>query len=67
MSYEPDRSPRHSARSASWREYAQGTLLQVEREPLHGEAMVLLCGATPQAMFRAAVDAVASCYPRPAS
>lgn len=61
MSYESEQ-PRHSPRSASWREYPDGALLQVEREPRHGEPRVLLLGATPQAMFRAAVDAVASCF-----
>ncbi len=58
----PDGAPRHSTRSASWREYAEGTLLQVERGPRQGRPMVLLTGASPDAMFRAAVDAVASCF-----
>lgn len=57
----PDGLPRHSSRSASWREYQAGALLQVERGPRHGRPMVLLTPATPDALFRAAVDAVASC------
>lgn len=62
MGYVPDRAPQHSVRSASWREYPDGALLQVERESRHGDERVLLTGATRQALFRAAVDAVASCY-----
>ena len=58
----PDGTPRHSRRSASWREYAEGALLQVERGPRQGRPMVLLTGASPDTMFRAAVDAVASCF-----
>ncbi|HEY8301571.1 MAG TPA: ESX secretion-associated protein EspG [Jatrophihabitans sp.] len=58
----PDEPPRHSARSATWREYDAGTLLQVERGRRQGQPVVLLTGAGPDALFRAAVDAVASCY-----
>ena len=53
---------RHSTRSASWREYDEGALLQVERGPRLGQETVLLTGASPDALFRAAVDAVASCF-----
>jgi hypothetical protein len=54
--------PRHSTRSATWREYDEGAVLHVERGPRHGEATVLLTACTPDALFRAAVDAVSSLY-----
>jgi hypothetical protein len=60
--YPADGEPRHAVRSATWREYDDGAVLQAERRARHGEPIVLLTPATPQALFAAAVDAVASCY-----
>jgi hypothetical protein len=54
--------PRHSSRSATWREYAEGAVLHVERGARRGETTVLLTPCTPDALFRAAVDAVASLF-----
>ena len=53
---------RHSTRSATWREFADGGLLQVERGSRAGEPVVLLAALTPDALFRAAVDAISSAY-----
>jgi hypothetical protein len=64
LSY-PGAQPRHSSRSATWREYDEGAVLHVERGPRHGEPIVLLTSCTPDALFRAAVDAVSSLYERP--
>ena len=55
-------SGRHASRSASWREFPAGAVLQVERGVRHGEQMMLLAPLTTQALFRAAVDAVTSSY-----
>jgi hypothetical protein len=54
--------PRHSIRSATWREYDEGAVLHAERGPRRGEPIVLLTPCTPDALFRAAVDAVTSLY-----
>lgn len=54
----------HSARSATWREFDEGALLQVERGERQGEAWILLTPLTPDSLFRAAVDAVGSVYER---
>jgi len=54
----------HSARSATWREFDEGALLQVERGDRHGEAWILLTPLTPDSLFRAAVDAVGTVYER---
>jgi len=54
--------PRHSTRSATWREYDEGAVLHVERGARRGEPTVVLTPCTPDALFRAAVDAVASLY-----
>jgi hypothetical protein len=62
LGYDEQGQPRHSTRSATWREFAEGALLQVERGTRHGEALVLLTPATPDAMFRAAADAVTSVF-----
>ena len=56
------REPRHSTRSATWREYDEGAVLHVERGARRGESIVQLTPCTPDALFRAAVDAVASLY-----
>jgi hypothetical protein len=62
LGYEERGEPRHSTRSATWREFAEGVLLQVERGVRHGEPVVLLTPATADAMFRAAADAVTSVF-----
>jgi hypothetical protein len=57
---------RHSTRSATWREFEQGGLLQIERGARRGEAVVLVTPLGAEALFRAAVDAVSSVYePQP--
>lgn len=53
-----DGSARHAPRAAGWREYPDGGLLQIERPG----AKVLLCAYTHDAVFQAAVDAIASGY-----
>lgn len=53
---------RHSTRSTNWREFPDGALLQVERGARRGEPIVLLTPGTTDALFRSAVDAVASVY-----
>jgi hypothetical protein len=55
-------SERHSTRSATWREFGSGALLQVERGVRQGEAVIMLTSFTPDALFRAAVDAIGSVY-----
>jgi hypothetical protein len=62
VGHDPDGSGRHSRRSASWREFDEGALLQVERGERQGEKRILLAPFTPDAVFRAAVDAIASVY-----
>jgi hypothetical protein len=52
----------HSRRSASWREFPDGALLQVERGERHGQPRILLAPYTPDVLFRAAVDAIGSVY-----
>lgn len=52
----------HSRRSATWREFDEGALLQVERGRRQGQARILLTPYTPEALFRAAVDAIGSVY-----
>jgi DNA-binding transcriptional ArsR family regulator len=56
---------RHSPRSTNWREFNEGALLQVERGSRHGEQVVLLTPGTTDALFRSAVDAVASVFEAP--
>jgi EspG family len=58
----PQGSDQHSTRSATWREYEQGALLQVERGSRQGEPMIMMTPFTPDALFRAAVDAIGSVY-----
>ena len=53
---------RHSTRSTNWREFNEGALLQAERGARHGEQIVLLTPGTTDALFRSAVDAVASVF-----
>jgi hypothetical protein len=53
---------RHSTRSTNWREFDEGALLQVERGARHGEQIVLLTPGSTDALFRSAVDAVASVF-----
>ncbi len=53
---------RHSTRSTNWREFNEGALLQAERGARHGEQFVLLTPGTTDALFRSAVDAVASVF-----
>ena len=62
VGHDPDGTGRHSRRSASWREFGEGALLQLERGARQGEARILLTPYTPEAVFRAAVDAIASVY-----
>lgn len=62
MAYAPGGQPRHSARSATWREYEDGAFAQVERGARQGRPIVALTPWTPDALFRAAIDAVASLY-----
>jgi hypothetical protein len=62
VAHEADGTSRHSTRSASWRELDQGALLQVERGVRQGTAMIMLTPLTPDALFRAAVDAIGSVY-----
>lgn len=53
---------RHSTRSTNWREFTEGALLQVERGTRQGDQVVLLTPGTTDALFRSAVDAVASVF-----
>ncbi len=62
VGHDPDGTGRHSRRSASWREFDEGALLQVERGQRQGETRILLTPYTTDALFRAAVDAIASVY-----
>ncbi|HZZ95682.1 MAG TPA: ESX secretion-associated protein EspG [Jatrophihabitantaceae bacterium] len=62
VGHDQDGTGRHSRRSASWREFADGALLQIERGERQGETRILLSPYTPDAVFRAAVDAIASLY-----
>jgi hypothetical protein len=62
VGHDPDGTGRHSRRSASWREFDEGALLQVERGARQGDTRILLAPYTPDAVFRAAVDAIASVY-----
>jgi hypothetical protein len=52
----------HSRRSATWREFEDGALLQIERGERQGKARILLTPYTPDALFRAAVDGIGSVY-----
>jgi hypothetical protein len=52
----------HSRRSATWREFDGGALLQIERGRRQGQARILLTPYTNDALFRAAVDAIGSVY-----
>lgn len=56
---------RHSTRSTNWREFDEGALLQAERGARHGEQIVLLTPGSTDALFRSAVDAVASVFEAP--
>ncbi len=56
---------RHSSRSTNWREFNEGALLQVELGSRHGEQVVALTPGTTDALFRSAVDAVASVFEEP--
>jgi hypothetical protein len=62
VGHDPAGTGRHSRRSASWREFDEGALLQVERGERQGEKRILLAPFTPDAVFRAAVEAIASVY-----
>jgi EspG family len=62
VAHDADGASQHSTRSASWRELEQGALLQIERGRRHGTEMILLTPLTPDALFRAAVDAISSVY-----
>lgn len=56
---------RHSTRSTNWREFTEGALLQVELGSRSGEQVLLLTPGTTDALFRGAVDAVASVFETP--
>jgi hypothetical protein len=53
---------RHSTRSATWREFGAGALLQVERGIRHNEPMIMLTPFTLDTLFRVALEAISSVY-----
>lgn len=67
LSYPSGAEPTPSPRSAGWREYPEGAVLHAQLPAQRGEPMVQLAPLTPEGLFRAAVDAVASCYEAPST
>jgi hypothetical protein len=57
-----DGHERHSSRSATWREFAAGALLQIERGTRHNEAMIMLTPFTLDTLFGVALEAIGSGY-----
>lgn len=53
---------RHSTRSATWREFESGAVLQVELGVRNNDPVIELSPFSPDRLFRAAVDAIASLY-----
>lgn len=57
-----DGRERHSSRSATWREFGTGALLQIERGTRHNEAIIMLSPFTLDTLFRVALEAIGSVY-----
>jgi hypothetical protein len=56
---------RAAQRSASWREYPEGALFQVEQRQRRGDRSALVGAYSPDAVFRAAADLVSDLYAGP--